>query len=75
MLGLIIIVIGALVLSDLRGGLINAQSDSLLSQAQLMGEVIAEAATEGDAGAASGGGKRRLCPGALHSLRPARPPV
>lgn len=46
-LGLIIIVIGALVLSDFRGGLINAQSDSLLSQAQLMGEVIAEVATEG----------------------------
>jgi two-component system sensor histidine kinase ChvG len=44
-LGLIIIVIGALVLSDFRGGLINAQSDSLLSQAQLMGEVIADVAT------------------------------
>ncbi|MGA9658450.1 MAG: ATP-binding protein [Asticcacaulis sp.] len=48
MLGLAILVIGALVLSDLRRGLINTQMDSLASQAQLMGEVIAEVATAGE---------------------------
>ena len=50
LLGLFILVIGALVLSDLRRGLIKTQMDSLTSQAQLMSEVIAEVATsEGDA--------------------------
>ena len=46
-IGLLILVIGALVLNELRQGLINAQMDSLKAQAQQMSEVIAFGATEG----------------------------
>jgi len=48
LIGLVIIAIGALVLSDLRRGLIVSQMDSLTSQAQVVGEVIAVVATEGE---------------------------
>ncbi|HEX7799815.1 MAG TPA: ATP-binding protein [Asticcacaulis sp.] len=48
LIGLLIIAVGALVLSDLRRGLILSQMDSLTSQAQVVGEVIAEVATEGE---------------------------
>ncbi|MGN6422105.1 MAG: stimulus-sensing domain-containing protein [Asticcacaulis sp.] len=48
LIGLLIIAIGALVLSDLRRGLIVSQMDSLTSQAQVVGEVIAVVATEGE---------------------------
>jgi two-component system sensor histidine kinase ChvG len=48
LVGLIIIALGVLVLSDLRRGLIVSQMDSLTSQAQVVGEVIAVVATEGE---------------------------
>lgn len=48
MIGLLIIAIGAWVLSDIRRGLITSQMDSLTSQAQVVGEVIAVVATEGE---------------------------
>ncbi|MDV6332153.1 ATP-binding protein [Asticcacaulis sp. 201] len=48
LLGLVILVIGALVLSDLRRSLIVTQIKSLTSQAELMAEVIAEVSTEGE---------------------------
>ncbi|MBW8880838.1 MAG: sensor N-terminal transmembrane domain-containing protein [Asticcacaulis sp.] len=47
-LGLMILVIGALVLNEVQQGLIRAQMDSLKSQAQQMSEVIAFGATVGD---------------------------
>ncbi|EGF91829.1 sensor protein chvG [Asticcacaulis biprosthecium C19] len=45
--GLLVLVIGALVLNELRQGLITAQKESLTAQALQMSEVIAEAATSG----------------------------
>lgn len=45
--GLLVLIIGALVLNEVQQGLIRAQMDSLTAQAQQMGEVIAQAATEG----------------------------
>ncbi len=45
LLGLIILVVGALVMTDLRRGLILTQMDSLTAQAQQMAAVIGEVAT------------------------------
>jgi len=45
LLGLIILVIGALVLNELRAGLIKSQKESLMAQATLMSEVIDRVAT------------------------------
>ncbi len=47
LLGLLILVIGALVLTELRLGLIHSEQESLIAQAHLMSEVIAEVASEG----------------------------
>ncbi|MDI1365656.1 MAG: stimulus-sensing domain-containing protein, partial [bacterium] len=47
-LALAILVIGALVLNELRSGLINAKIDSLTTQGELIARVIDEGATEGD---------------------------
>lgn len=47
LLGLLILVIGALVLTDLRRGLIHTEQESLIAQGHLMAEVIAELAAEG----------------------------
>ncbi|ESQ74307.1 stimulus-sensing domain-containing protein [Asticcacaulis sp. AC402] len=46
-IGLLVLVIGALVLNELRQGLITAQKESLTAQALQMSEVIAQAATTG----------------------------
>lgn len=47
LIGMIIVVVGALVLTQLQQGLINTQMDSLEAQAQTLGEVIADVATVG----------------------------
>lgn len=47
-LALAILVIGALVLNELRSGLVNARIDSLTTQGELIARVIDEAATEGE---------------------------
>lgn len=48
MLALAIVIVGALVLNELRSGLINARIDSLTTQGQLIAKVIDEGATIGD---------------------------
>lgn len=45
--GLLVLTIGSLVLNEFRQGLIDTQKEALTSQAELMGEVIAYAATDG----------------------------
>ncbi|MFT4090774.1 MAG: ATP-binding protein [Asticcacaulis sp.] len=45
--GLVVLTIGSLVLNEFRQGLIDTQKEALTSQAELMGEVIAYAATDG----------------------------
>jgi two-component system sensor histidine kinase ChvG len=48
LLGLTILIVGALVLNELRRGLVNARMDSLLTQGELMVTVIDQAATVGE---------------------------
>jgi two-component system sensor histidine kinase ChvG len=47
-LGLVVLIAGALVLNELRQGLVNARIDSLTTQGQLMANVIDRAATVGE---------------------------
>jgi two-component system sensor histidine kinase ChvG len=47
-LGLLVLVSGALVLSQVRGGLINAQATTLEIQARFIANIIDESATEGE---------------------------
>ena len=47
-LGLTVLIVGALVLNELRRGLVNAQIDSLTTQGELMVNVIDRAATVGE---------------------------
>jgi len=47
-LALAIVIVGALILNELRSGLINARIDSLTTQGQLIAKVIDEGATIGD---------------------------
>jgi two-component system sensor histidine kinase ChvG len=47
-LALAILVIGALVLNELRSGLVNARIDSLTTQGELIARVIDQLATEGE---------------------------
>ena len=48
LLGLLILITGALVLNELRRGLINARQDGLVLQAEVMANVINAQATEGE---------------------------
>src|SRR5437016_6164669 len=48
LLGLAILISGALVLNELRRGLVNAQVDSLRTQGELIANVIDQAATVGE---------------------------
>jgi two-component system sensor histidine kinase ChvG len=48
LLGLAILIIGALVLNELRRGLVNARIDSLTTQGELMATIINQAATVGE---------------------------
>jgi two-component system sensor histidine kinase ChvG len=47
-LGLAILIVGALVLNELRQGLVNARIDSLTTQGELMAAIIDQAATTGE---------------------------
>jgi two-component system sensor histidine kinase ChvG len=47
-LGLAILIAGALVLNELRQGLVNARIDSLTTQGELMASIIDQAATSGE---------------------------
>jgi two-component system sensor histidine kinase ChvG len=48
LLGLAILIAGALILNELRRGLIQARMEGLVTQGQLIASVIGQAATEGD---------------------------
>ena len=48
LLGLTILISGALVLNELRRGLVNARIDSLTTQGELMATIIDQAATVGE---------------------------
>ena len=48
MLGLAVLIVGALVLNELRQGLVNARIDSLTTQGELMAAIIDQAATVGE---------------------------
>src|SRR3981081_1178887 len=48
LLGLTILIAGALILNELRRGLVNARIDSLTTQGELMATIIDEYATAGD---------------------------
>src|SRR5688500_18650707 len=48
LLGLVVLIAGALVLNELRRGLVNARIDSLTTQGELMATVIDQAATVGE---------------------------
>ena len=48
MLGLTILIVGALVLNELRRGLVNARIDSLTTQGELIATIIDQAATVGE---------------------------
>jgi two-component system sensor histidine kinase ChvG len=48
LLGLTILIVGALVLNELRRGLVNARIDSLTTQGELMATIIDQAATVGE---------------------------
>ena len=48
MLGLAVLIAGALVLNELRRGLVNARIDSLTTQGELMATIIDQAATQGE---------------------------
>jgi two-component system sensor histidine kinase ChvG len=47
-LGLLILIVGALVLNEMRRGLVNARIDSLTTQGELMATIIDRAATVGE---------------------------
>ncbi len=47
-LGLAVLIVGALVLNEIRQGLVNARIDSLTTQGELMASIIDQAATIGD---------------------------
>src|SRR5882757_5421114 len=47
-LGLAVLIVGALVLNELRQGLVNARIDSLTTQGELMASIIDQAATVGE---------------------------
>ncbi len=47
-LGLAVLIVGALVLNEIRQGLVNARIDSLTTQGELMAAIIDQAATVGD---------------------------
>jgi hypothetical protein len=47
-LGLVILIVGVLVLNELRQGLVNARIDSLTTQGQFMVNIIDRAATVGE---------------------------
>ncbi len=47
-LGLAVLIVGALVLNELRQGLVNARIDSLTTQGELMAAIIDQAATIGE---------------------------
>jgi two-component system sensor histidine kinase ChvG len=47
-LGLVVLIAGALVLNELRQGLVNARIDSLTTQGELMANIIDRAATVGE---------------------------
>jgi two-component system sensor histidine kinase ChvG len=59
LLGLAILVIGALVLNEFSRGLVQARVDSLSTQADLISYVIVQAATEGDPTPAMNGEEAR----------------
>ncbi len=48
LVGLVILIVGALVLNEFRRGLIEARTDSLRTQGELIAKVIAIGATQGD---------------------------
>ena len=48
LLGLAILISGALVLNELRRGLVNARIDSLSTQGELIADIINRAATVGE---------------------------
>ena len=48
LLGLAVLIVGALVLNELRRGLIDAKRDSLFTQAQVIVNVLEQAATRGE---------------------------
>ncbi|NEX94139.1 ATP-binding protein [Caulobacter sp. 17J65-9] len=48
LVGLVVLVVGALVMNEFRQGLIQTRLDSLSAQAELLAEVIAEGATRGE---------------------------
>src|SRR5215211_5662162 len=48
LLGLAILIAGALILNELRRGLVNARIDSLTTQGELMATIIDQAATVGE---------------------------
>ena len=48
LLGLTILIVGALVLNELRRGLVNARIDSLTTQGELIATIIDRAATVGE---------------------------
>src|SRR6185312_2942037 len=47
-LGLAVLIVGALVLNEIRQGLVNARIDSLTTQGELMAAIIDQAATVGE---------------------------
>jgi two-component system sensor histidine kinase ChvG len=67
--GLVILIIGALFLNEIRQGLVGARKDSLLETAQIVSSFLTEVATEGeptpvlDVGKANAQLKRMLLPG------------
>lgn len=48
LIGLVILISGALVLNEIRRGLVDARIDSLTLQGELIGQILAEAATMGE---------------------------
>jgi two-component system sensor histidine kinase ChvG len=48
LLGLAVLISGALVLNEIRRGLVEAKIDSLSLQGELIGQIMAEAATQGE---------------------------
>jgi two-component system sensor histidine kinase ChvG len=48
LLGLAVLIVGALVLNELRRGLIDAKRDSLVTQAAVIVNVLEQAATRGE---------------------------
>jgi two-component system sensor histidine kinase ChvG len=48
LIGLVILISGAMVLNEIRRGLVDARIDSLTLQGELIGQILAEAATMGE---------------------------